>query len=42
MTLSERAKKAVELKSSGKYNCSQAVTAALADQASLYVHVKNV
>lgn len=32
MNLSERAQKAVELKTSGGYNCSQAVTAALADQ----------
>ncbi|MBQ6230344.1 MAG: C_GCAxxG_C_C family protein [Eubacterium sp.] len=35
MTLTERAEKAVELKKSGLYNCSQAVTAALADQTSL-------
>lgn len=35
MTLSERAEKAVALKNSGQYNCSQAVTAALADQAGL-------
>ena len=35
MTISERAEKAVELKNSGKYNCAQSVTAALADQTSL-------
>ena len=35
MTIEERAKKAVELKTTGGYNCSQAVTAALADQTSL-------
>ena len=35
MTLEERADKAVELKLSGGYNCSQAVTAVLADQTSL-------
>ncbi len=35
MTLSERAEKAVELKNSGMYNCSQAVTAALSDQTDL-------
>ena len=35
MTLTERAEKAVELKNSGKYNCAQAVTAALADQTPL-------
>ena len=35
MTLTERANKAVELKLSGGYNCSQAVTAVLADQTSL-------
>ena len=35
MTLEERAEKAVELKNSGKYNCAQAVTAALADQTGL-------
>ncbi|MCR5733769.1 MAG: C-GCAxxG-C-C family protein [Lachnospiraceae bacterium] len=35
MNLSERADKAVELKLSGVYNCSQAVTAVLADQTSL-------
>ncbi|WP_026498020.1 C-GCAxxG-C-C family protein [Butyrivibrio sp. WCD2001] len=35
MTLSERAEKAVALKNSGQYNCSQAVTAALADQTGL-------
>ncbi len=35
MTLEERAEKAVQLKSSGGYNCSQAVTAALADRTSL-------
>jgi len=32
MTISERADKAVQLKMFGGYNCSQAVTAALADQ----------
>jgi C_GCAxxG_C_C family probable redox protein len=35
MTLQERAEKAVQLKTSGGYNCSQAVTAALADQTNL-------
>ncbi len=35
MTASQRAEKAVELKKSGKYNCAQAVTAALADETSL-------
>ena len=35
MTLKERADKAVELKLSGGYNCSQAVTAVLADQTDL-------
>lgn len=35
MTITERAEKAVQLKTSGGYNCSQAVTAALADQTSL-------
>lgn len=35
MTINERAEKAVELKLSGGYNCSQAVTAALADQTDL-------
>ena len=35
MTIKERAEKAVELKLSGGYNCSQAVTAALADQTGL-------
>lgn len=35
MTIEERADKAVELKTSGGYNCSQAVTAVLADQTSL-------
>ena len=35
MTLSERAEKAVELKTSGKYNCAQSVTVALADQTKL-------
>ncbi len=35
MTIRERAEKAVELKLRGGYNCSQAVTAALADQTSL-------
>ncbi len=35
MTINERAKKAVELKNSGKYNCAQSVTAALADQTNL-------
>ena len=35
MDISERAQKAVELKKSGWYNCSQAVTAVLADQTSL-------
>ena len=35
MTLEERAQKAVELKTSGRYNCAQSVTAALADQTNL-------
>ncbi len=35
MTLSERADKAVELKTSGKYNCAQSVTVALADETGL-------
>ncbi|MBP5465075.1 MAG: C_GCAxxG_C_C family protein [Treponema sp.] len=35
MTINERAEKAVELKLSGGYNCSQAVTAVLADQTGL-------
>ena len=35
MTLSERAEKAVELKTSGKYNCAQSVTVALSDQTKL-------
>ena len=35
MTLNERAERAVELKASGKYNCAQAVTAALADQTNI-------
>ena len=35
MTLTERAEKAVEMKNSGRYNCAQAVTAALVDQTGL-------
>jgi C_GCAxxG_C_C family probable redox protein len=35
MNINERAEKAVQLRMSGGYNCSQAVTAALADQTSL-------
>ncbi|WP_026504385.1 C-GCAxxG-C-C family protein [Butyrivibrio sp. NC3005] len=35
MTINERAEKAVWLKTQGGYNCSQAVTAALADETSL-------
>ena len=35
MTIQERADKAVYLKTQGGYNCSQAVTAALADQSGL-------
>ncbi len=35
MTLEERAQKAVELKTSGRYNCAQSVTAVLADQTGL-------
>ena len=35
MTLNERTQKAVDLKNSGKYNCSQAVSIALADQTGL-------
>ena len=31
MTINERAEKAVELKTSGMYNCAQSVTVALAD-----------
>lgn len=35
MTIQERAQRAVELKTRGGYNCSQAVTAALCDETSL-------
>ena len=35
MTIQERAEKAIELKTKGGYNCSQAVTAVLADQTTL-------
>ena len=35
MTLNERAEKAVQLKTSGMYNCAQSVTAALADETGL-------
>lgn len=35
MNINERAEYAVSLKNSGKYNCSQAVTAAFADQTGL-------
>lgn len=35
MTIEERAAKAVEMKMSGKYNCAQSVTAALADRTAL-------
>ncbi|WP_026664972.1 C-GCAxxG-C-C family protein [Butyrivibrio sp. FC2001] len=35
MTLEERAQKAVELKTSGRYNCAQSVTVALADETGL-------
>ncbi len=35
MNINEIAEKAVELKTSGKYNCAQSVTAALADETSL-------
>ena len=35
MTMKERAEKAVQLKKTGGYNCSQAVTAVLADQTDL-------
>lgn len=35
MTLQERAEKAVSLKTTGVYNCAQAVAAALADQTGL-------
>ncbi len=35
MNINERAEKAVYLKTAGGYNCSQAVTAALADQTDL-------
>ncbi len=35
MTINERAEKAAELKTMGGYNCSQAVTAVLADQTDL-------
>jgi C_GCAxxG_C_C family probable redox protein len=35
MTLEERAQKAVDMKTSGMYNCAQSVTVALADQTDL-------
>ena len=35
MTINERAELAAQMKLSGKYNCAQAVTAALADQTAL-------
>ncbi len=35
MTLEERANKAVELKTSGKYNCAQSVAVSLADETGL-------
>lgn len=35
MTLEERAAKAVEMKTSGMYNCAQSVTVALADETGL-------
>lgn len=35
MTLNERATKAVELKTSGKFNCAQSVAVALADETNL-------
>ena len=35
MTLNERAQKAVEMKTSGMYNCAQSVAVALADETSL-------
>ncbi len=35
MTINERAEKAAALKSSGQYNCAQAVAAVLADETSL-------
>lgn len=35
MTLNERANKAVELKTSGQFNCAQSVAIALADETSL-------
>ena len=35
MTIQERAEKAVEMRMRGGYNCSQAVTAVLADQTEL-------
>ncbi len=35
MTINERAEKAVSMKTSGKYNCAQSVTVALADQTDL-------
>ncbi|WP_026527878.1 C-GCAxxG-C-C family protein [Butyrivibrio sp. VCD2006] len=35
MTLTERANKAVELKTSGKYNCAQSVAVSLADETGL-------
>ncbi len=35
MTLEERAQKAVDMKTSGMYNCAQSVTVALADQTGL-------
>ncbi len=35
MTIEERAQKAVEMKTSGMYNCAQSITAVLADQTGL-------
>ena len=35
MTVKERAQKAVDMKTSGRYNCAQSVTASLADQTNL-------
>ncbi len=40
MTLQDRAEKAVQLKTSGGFNCSQAVTAVLSDQTNLTDFIK--
>ena len=41
MTIQERAKHAVDLKTSGRYNCAQAVTAVLADVTPLTIEQLN-